>query len=432
MAVDFVIPKVGENISEATIVDWLVEDGAEVNEGDDILELETDKAVIPVPANASGTLRIGPFGAGDVAPIGAVVATIGARDSAFAPAAESPAPAEAAPADTAPPPDTAPAGTAADAAAKATPVAQKMAADMGVKLADISGSGSRGKVTKADVLAATQPESAPVESETAPPRVSAVADAAPAPPVAPIAPADTADDAADDVQERIPVKGIRGIIARRMGESVHTTARVTLVSEVDATELVAMREQLKARYKDEWGFAPGYNELLALITAHALRQFPFMNARFTPAGDQIEILRPVNIGVAVDTERGLLVPVLRDVDRKGLQEIGREFRELVQRARAGKSRPDDLTGGTFTISNLGMHRVDAFTPVINMPEAAILGVGRIVEKAAVKDGQIVPRKMLTLSLVFDHRLVDGAPAARFLDSICEMIEEPYLLFLTRK
>jgi pyruvate dehydrogenase E2 component (dihydrolipoamide acetyltransferase) len=217
-----------------------------------------------------------------------------------------------------------------------------------------------------------------------------------------------------------------------MAESVHTTARVTLATEVDATELVALRESLKAKFSDEWGFAPGYNDLLALIVANALHKFPTMNARLSAAGDAIEHLAAIHIGMAVDTERGLLVTVIRNADTKGLQQFGTEFRAMVDRARAGKSTPEDLSGGTFTITNLGMYRVDAFTPIINLPEAAILGVGRIVPKPVVTGEEIVIRKMLTLSLVFDHRLSDGAPAARFLDYICELIEEPYLLFLTQR
>ena len=157
-----------------------------------------------------------------------------------------------------------------------------------------------------------------------------------------------------------------------------------------------------------------------------------MNARFSEDGEAIEQLIPVNLGLAVDTERGLLVTVIRDADQKGLQEFGAEFREMVDRARAGKSSLEDLSGGTFTITNLGMYRVDAFTPVINLPEAAILGVGRINPKPVVKGEEVVVRQMMTLSLVVDHRLVDGAPAARFLDHVCEVIEEPSLLFLTRR
>jgi pyruvate dehydrogenase E2 component (dihydrolipoamide acetyltransferase) len=199
---------------------------------------------------------------------------------------------------------------------------------------------------------------------------------------------------------------------------------VTLVMEVDATEFVKMRERLKAKVTEQWGFAPGYNDLIAKITATALKKFPYMNARIS--AEAIEVLKPINIGMAVDTERGLLVPVIRHADTKSLRAFGSEFRELVERSRNRKSLPDDLTGGTFTITNLGAYDVDAFTPVINLPEAAILGVGRIAPKAvAVKDAVVV-RTRCTLSLVFDHRLVDGAPAARFLQYIKELMEEPYL------
>jgi pyruvate dehydrogenase E2 component (dihydrolipoamide acetyltransferase) len=221
---------------------------------------------------------------------------------------------------------------------------------------------------------------------------------------------------------------VRAIIADRMGTSVHTTARVTLVSEVDATEFVAMRERLKAKVSEDWGFAPGYNDLLALIVAKALRKFPYVNARLAP--DAVELMAHVNMGMAVDTEKGLLVPVIRDADTKSLHEFGAAFRELVDRARKGRSLPDDLSGGTFTITNLGMYDIDAFTPVINLPEAAILGVGRITPKWVFRPespNAPVLRQMLTLSLVFDHRLVDGAPAARFLQWIKGVIEEPYLL-----
>jgi hypothetical protein len=214
-----------------------------------------------------------------------------------------------------------------------------------------------------------------------------------------------------EVVERIPLKGVRGIIADRMGTSVHTTARVTLLMEVDATEFVAMRERLKARVSEEWGFTPGYNDLLAKMVAVSLRRNPYMNARL--AADAIEILGHVNLGMAVDTERGLLVPVIRDADQKSLRQFGAEFREMVSRARGGKSLPDDLTGGTFTLTNLGMFDIEGFTPIINLPEAAILGVGRIIPKWVYREESPdapVLRQMMTLSLVFDHRVVDGAPA----------------------
>jgi pyruvate dehydrogenase E2 component (dihydrolipoamide acetyltransferase) len=240
-------------------------------------------------------------------------------------------------------------------------------------------------------------------------------------PTAPLPAAET------ETVEHQPMTGLRRIIAERMAASDAATARVTLVTEADATSLVEGREQLKASVSEEWGFAPGYNDLLGLIVARALREFPYMNARLGDDGQSIERLPYVNLGMAVDTERGLLVPVIRRADQMGLRAFGTEFRTLVDRARAGKSLPDDLSGGTFTITSLGRYEIDAFTPIINLPEAAILGVGRIQPKAVVRDGEIVARHMWTLSLVFDHRLVDGAPAARFLQRIKQLVENPFLL-----
>jgi len=277
-----------------------------------------------------------------------------------------------------------------------------MAADTGVDLRALTGTGSGGRIVKDDV---TRAVSTVVSAPGAIERAAAL-------PVA-------------EVIERIPLKGVRGIIAERMGNSVHATARVTLVMEVDATEFVVARERLKSKVAEAWGFAPGFNDLLAKIVAVALRRFHYMNARLAP--DAIEIMSHVNIGMAVDTERGLLVPVIRDVDQKNLRQFGEEFRSLAEKARNGRSLPDDLSGGTFTITNLGIYEVDAFTPVINLPEAAILGVGRIAPKPTARGDQVVIHQMWTLSLAFDHRLVDGAPAARFLQHIKQLIEEPYLL-----
>jgi pyruvate/2-oxoglutarate dehydrogenase complex dihydrolipoamide acyltransferase (E2) component len=281
----------------------------------------------------------------------------------------------------------------------------------------LTGTGVGGKIIKEDVQAAAQ-------------RLAAVA----APPVLkPVAPAPKAAPVkllAAEVTATQPMTGLRGIIAERMLASAQSTARVTLMSEVDATAFVEVRTQFKDTVTQAWGFAPGYNDLLGMMVARALREFPYMNARLN--GDTIEQLARVNLGLAVDTERGLLVPVIRDADQKGLREFGTEFRTLVERARQGKSLPDDLSGGTFTLTNLGMYGVDAFTPIINLPETAILGVGRIVPKPVVRGSdpsayEIVVRQMMVLSLTFDHRLVDGAPAARFLQRICQLVENPYLL-----
>lgn len=451
MAVEFFIPQLGQTVEEVTLVKWLVSDGAKVSQGQEVMEVETDKAVFPVEANARGYIHFGPYQEGQVLPVLTVVAIIGKEDEKFAVStqaaetaaedtAQASAPAEAAGGETAPAQtgseeethtfasprarklaeekgvdlsEVSPTGYGGirvaerdvvaylSQAPKATPLAQRIAVDKGVDLRTLSGTGPGGKILKEDVQRATQPVPEPVTAT----------------PAASLPPA--------EVTERIPLKGVRGIIANRMGASVHTTARVTLLMDVDATEFVAARERIKARVEKDWGYAPGYNDLLAKIVAAALRKFPYMNARL--AADAIELLGRVNIGMAVDTERGLLVPVIRDADQKSLRDFGSEFRTMVDRARNGRALPDDLSGGTFTITNLGMFDVDAFTPVINLPEAAILGVGRIAPKVVPYKGEIAIRQMWTLSLVFDHRLVDGAPAARFLQYIKQLIEEPFLL-----
>lgn len=278
---------------------------------------------------------------------------------------------------------------------KATAVAQRMAQEAGLDIHGIPGSGVRGMVTKADIEQAV------------------IAKQEPAPAVL-----------SGDIV-KVPLTGVRKIIAERMGTSVHTTARVTMFMDVDATELVTWRLRLKELVSESWGFNPGFNELLARIVAVALHKFPYMNAQLTP--DAIELLPEVNIGIAVDTERGLLVPVVKNADQKSIQQIGAEIRDMAGRAKNGRSLPDELAGGTFTITNLGMYDIDGFTPVINLPEAAILGVGRISPQAVYVGDVLMKRQMMVLSLVFDHRLVDGAPAARFLQYIKQLIEMPALL-----
>ncbi len=452
MAVEFFIPKLGQTVEEVTLVKWLVPDGAKVSQGQEVMEVETDKAVFPVEANGKGFIHIGPYEEGQVLPVLTVVAIIGKETDQFQvsgapkaageanPTAEAPAALNEAPVSPAEGPSgekvfasprarklafaknvdlsqvTPTGGGGArvaerdviaylNAAPRVTPVAQRMAADVGVDVHTLTGTGPGGRIVKKDVehaQAVLTPAKVPVP---------------PAPVSAPLPEA--------EVVERIPLKGVRAIIADRMAASVHTSARVTLFMEVDATDFVEARERIKAKVSDEWGYTPGYNDLLAKAVALALRKFPYMNARLAP--DAIEILNHVNIGMAVDTERGLLVPVVRDADQKSLRQFGAEFRQMVDRARSGRALPDDLSGGTFTITNLGMYEVDAFTPVINLPEAAILGVGRIAPKVVPYQGSPAIRQMWTLCLVFDHRLVDGAPAARFLQYIKHLIEEPYLM-----
>jgi pyruvate dehydrogenase E2 component (dihydrolipoamide acetyltransferase) len=459
MITEVILPKLGQTMEEGAIVDWVKEEGDPVARGDVLFTVESDKAVLEVEATARGYLRKILVPAGQMVPVLTVVGLI-TREADEPLEGYGEAAAEQAQVEVArvqePVPDIAQeAAPRPEGRIFASPRARKTAQERGIDLAAITGSGPNGRIVEQDVLdyaaaaapTATAAKATPVAVKTAealgvdlaavqasgPGQRITKADVlsaapvppAPAPRAAEAAPAPAAPEAL--VAERVPLAGVRRIVAERMAASHDQTARVTLVTEADATELVAARERLKASVSEEWGFAPGFNDLLALIVARALREFPYMNARLSQDGQAVERLSAVNLGLAVDTERGLLVPVIHNADQKGLRAFGAEFRELVERARVGRSLPDDLSGGTFTITNLGMYDIDAFTPIINLPEAAILGVGRIQAKPVVRDGEIVARHMWSLSLVFDHRLVDGAPAARFLQRIKQLVENPFLL-----
>ena len=454
MAEELFIPKLGQTVEEVTIINWHVKDGDQVEQGQEVLEVETDKAVFDVEATDDGYIHIGPYEVGDSVPVLTVVAVIGEVDDQFkvkqstvvktqdATAVNKPAVKSSKKKFDAKPVSISnekvfasprahklaeekhvnlaavtPTGGGGrrvreqDVAVhlsrevKATPIAKRLAEDAELDLRSVPASGTRGEITRSDVERVLTARTATAAS-------------VPAIPIPEM-----------EVAERLPLKGVRGVIAERMAASAHTTARVTLLMDVDATKLTALREKLKLEKGAEWGFKPGYNDLLAKASACALRRFPYMNARLN--GDMIEQLAQVNIDIAVDADRGLYVPVIRDVDQKDLRTIGLEFRQRVEEVRSGKISPENLSGGTFTITNLGMYDVDGFTPVINLPEAAILGVGRIAPRAVVVNGEISVRQMMVLSLAFDHRLVDGAPAAQFLQYLKDLIETPNEVTLTK-
>jgi pyruvate dehydrogenase E2 component (dihydrolipoamide acetyltransferase) len=305
-----------------------------------------------------------------------------------------------------------------------SPRARRVAGELGVDLSGLQGSGRSGRIVERDVRQAAR--EAPARLSPLARRVASqlgvdVEQLAAAAPGRRLRREDV--EAAGPPPATVPLSGVRRLVAERMAASAHTAAAVTLTSEADATELVRLRAQLKADIQP----VPGYTDLLAKLVARALTEHPDLNARLE--GDAILQSRAVNIGIAVDTERGLLVPVLRDAQEKSLRQVAAESAVLVEQARAGRISPDDLRGGTFTITNLGMYDIDAFTPIINLPECAVLGVGRIVPKQVVVDagaGRLAIRHMLFLSLTFDHRLVDGAPAARFLQRVKQYVEKPYL------
>ena len=420
---EVVMPKLGMIMTEAQLAAWHVEEGNWVNKGDPLFDFESDKSTITIEAPMSGTVHL-VSAIGEIVPVKKTVAIITGKSTA---AGESSQPDQ--PKSTtgkqaekiiASPkarvtarlkgisledlPGTGPRGmivaadvekvSVAGVSVKASPLARKIASANQVDLTKLTGSGPRGQIVRADVEDALE-----IESQTAP-----IAAAEPMPSAEPV-----------------PLMGLRAVIAERLTTGWQERPQVTLTAEVDATDLVSARDQIIA----ETGKKVSYNTFMIQAVAKALHQMPFANVQLTEQG--LVSLSQINIGVAVDTDRGLLVPVLRDADQKPLLKLDEEFKSLANRTLEGKCMPDELSGSSLTITNLGGFGIDAFTPIINPPEALILGVGRIALRPAVFNGQIVPRQTLVLSLSFDHRLMDGAPAARFLQRIVQLLERPVIL-----
>ncbi len=464
MATEIRMPRLGWTMEEGIFGEWLKQDGDKVKMGDFLFTIEGDKATQEIEAFDDGILRIPPDAAkpGDVIVVGAILAyTVRPGEAApfeTAPAAPAVAkPAIAVPTSATPqtgatngqPPAT-PDARKVDHSVTISPRARRVAGELGVDWSALNGSGRTGRIVERDIraaaeLAAQQPaEPAQVTEEKvrATPVAMRMAQEAGVDLVelaaqkagarieradveAAIAARVPAPSTAQPITgESIPVSNMRKLIAQRMVESTHTTAAVTLNTEVDATALVALREQLKAAFTPRGYSVPSYNDLFAKLVATALQEHPMLNARWQ--GDEIVMPKEIHIGLAVDTPEGLLVPVLRNVQAQSLRGLAEQSKELIAKAQARKLSADALQGGTFTITNLGMFNIDGFTPIINPPQCAILGIGRIVKKPAVVNDQIVPRLMVTLSLTFDHRVVDGAPAARFLDAVRQLIEAPLL------
>jgi pyruvate dehydrogenase E2 component (dihydrolipoamide acetyltransferase) len=437
MSVEVLMPRLGWTMETGIFVEWLKKDGEAVKSGDILFTVETDKALNEVECLDDGLLRVAPTAPepGAVVPVGALLGYILAPGESLPPATGTPAAPAAAEAislaalTTAPAaePNHKPATLAPQAGrVRVSPRARRIAAELGIEAQQVTGTGRAGRILERDVRAAAAviigQRPAPAAAVAAPIAVTAPdTTGRPLPAAAPIrGGADT----------RLPLTTVRRRTAERMLASAQATAPVTLTTEVDATELVRLRAQLKN--DSAAGLAvPGYNDLLVKLVAHALLEHPALNARLE--GDAIVQFAAVHIGLAVDTPRGLLVPVLRDAASKTVRQLASESAALVEQARAGRLGPEALTGSTFSLTNLGMYDIDLFTPIINTPECAILGLGRIQAKQVVIDAaaaiaaeRVAIRQMMGLSLTFDHRLVDGAPAARFLQRVKQFIEQPYL------
>lgn len=435
MAEKVIMPKQGLQMIEGTIIRWLVEEGGNCVEGQPLFEMETDKLTIEIEAQASGKLLKIVHGEGETVPITELIAIIGKenedisvllntekpkvvskaavepQESAVSkPAAQAAPPAEETKIFISPRakalaqsrdvnyskvPGTGPDGLIIErdilsyfeSAPKATPLAKKIAAENNVALGDVAGTGARGKISKADVMT----NIAKRKSSTG-----------------------------DRTGSVVPFTGMRKVISDRMVESLQTAAQTTHKISVDMSEAARVRGAFKKADKKI-----SYNDIISYAVCRALKDFPIMNSELTDEG--LLLKDSVNLGIAVAIENGLIVPVLRDADLMKIEEISAMTREMAGKAKDGTLKPDEYKGGSFTISNLGMFGLDSFTAIINQPESGILAVGKIEKKPVVIDEDIVIRPMMVLTLSYDHRVVDGAPAAEFLAKIKQYLEQPYLL-----
>ena len=424
---EFRLPDLGENIEAGEVVNLLAKVGDSVTEDQPLIELETDKAVIEVPSSVSGTVAEMHVAVGDRVAIGQLVATLsgaGATPSAPPPATPAPAapgvPPAAAAAPAAPEPVAVAvraADSAPDTAAKLVPAApsvRRLAREIGVNIAAVEGTGPGGRISQNDVKAharalntgrAAAPAEGPATMDMALPDFSQWGEI-----------------------ERESMSNVRRTTAVRLSQAWATIPHVTQFDKADVTELEIVRKKFAKKVEAAGGkLTPA--AIVLKVVASALKVFPQFSASIDMANQEVIYKRYSHIGVAVDTDRGLLVPVVRDVDQKNLIELALELGEIAAKARGKKLRPEDMQGGCFTVSNLGSIGGTGFAPIVNPPEVAILGVARSVQEPVFLDGEFKPRLMMPLSLSYDHRLIDGADGARFLRWISEALENPLLILL---
>jgi pyruvate dehydrogenase E2 component (dihydrolipoamide acetyltransferase) len=439
VAVNVTMPKWGLTMKQGKLSKWFKKEGDAIQKGEPLFEVETEKITNKVEAPASGTLFQIVIQQGAVVPVGTILAVIaepgeqperiegmqmGEVVEGEAPRAETRAPAE-------------PERPKKETFVLATPAARRLAKELGVDLTAVEGTGPGGRVTEADVTkyhdeGPPPPRITPLAEEMARQAgidIRAIAGTGEGGKITKedVARAIRAKGEIKEAEEAvrvIPFAGIRRAVADNMYGSLQGTAQLTSFTEVDVTEMVRFRDQVREEYRNDESVRVSYNDIIIFITSRVLKRFPIMNS--TLVGEEILLHPTVNMGVAVALEEGLIVPVLRDANRKGLLQIAREARELARKAREGTLTVDEVTGGTFTITNVSMFEVDGFTPILKPPETGILGVGRVKQKPAVHNGEICIRSMMFLSLTFDHRVVDGAPANDFLQTVARYLQNPML------
>jgi pyruvate dehydrogenase E2 component (dihydrolipoamide acetyltransferase) len=430
---EIVMPRLSDSMEEGTVLKWMKSVGDEVAVGDELVEIETDKANMAYESDVAGTLTEILAPEGETLPIGAPIAVVGdagegsAKDDkgqasqAAGPvtAGDPPSPPVAKASSATVPPAVPPAAQASAAGdtgsgrVKASPLARRVAKDAGVDLAGVQGSGPGGRIVKRDVETASSAGGAPVGD------VGATGPAAGTP-------GPSSPETAKGTTTHQDLTRLQQVVSRRMAESKATAPHFYLQSEIDMSAAVAARGRLKA-LTPEGEVVPSFNDMVVKACALALKEHPLANGSYKDG--RFELYSRVNVGVAVAAQDALVVPTVFDADRKGLREIATDARRLAGKVRDGSITPPELSGGTFTVSNLGMYGVSNFSAVINAPQAAILAVGAIAEKPVVRDGEIATAHLLGVTLACDHRILYGAPAAEFLARIRALLEEPLALAL---
>ncbi|MEM6647985.1 MAG: pyruvate dehydrogenase complex dihydrolipoamide acetyltransferase [Bacteroidota bacterium] len=439
MAIRVEMPKMSDTMEEGVLVAWLVEEGESVSAGDVIAQVETDKATMDLEVYDDGVLLKKAVEEGASVPLGGLIAVLGKAGEDISAVlgggdgggdgstAEPEAPAASAPAAPAMSGDgaaaPAPPAEAADAGRiKASPLARKMAKTDGIDLSAVSGTGTDGRIVKRDILAFAEEQAAIVPAAPAP--VEAPAAPAPArPKPQPVSVGDTA------VYEATPLSQMRKTITRRLGASKFAAPHFYLTVDVKMEAAFALRKQLNELSAKQDGPKVSFNDLITKACALALRQHPIVNASYMEAESEIRTYSNVNVAIAVAVDEGLVTPVVRNADQKGLATIAKETRELAGKARDKRLQPSDYEGSTFTTSNLGMFGIEEFTAIINPPNACILAIGAIRDTPVVDDGEIVPGKRMKITLSCDHRIVDGAVGAQFLGTVQRYLEDPLNLML---
>jgi pyruvate dehydrogenase E2 component (dihydrolipoamide acetyltransferase) len=417
MALKFGMPSLGHTMEKGKVIEWLKQEGQTVSKGEPLLVVETDKVVTEVEAPADGIVLKILVQPDEERPIGATLALLAAPGEALSEAdmhqllaAETmPVAAPAVPAASViSPPPGAPMRDTGERV-KISPIARKLAEELGIDTASLQGSGPGGRITKEDVLRVAE-------------AAKAASPAAPAPVAAGLPAASPPASTRLSVSRTVALTGMRGRVAERMFQSWNTIPRVTEVMQVDMSATVAFREAMLGQWEQQYGVRISLNDMITKAVATALSRHPRLNA--TLVQQEVRLHDSVNIGVAVNLDEGLIVPVIFNADQKDLGQLARESRELAERARVGRLQLQDISDGTFTITNLGTTGIDLFTPIINPPQVAILGVGMVQRRPVVVGDALAIRPAVYLCLVFDHRALDGVPAANFLQEVQRLLSKP--------